>query len=612
MLFESLEVRHLLTGSIDDPPSVAVQDVTVTEGQPSVFNVSLSGPSADLVYVHYRTFGDSAAADHDFDSINGTLTFLPGQVEQTLSVPTRVDSERELTEAFTLELTGPAASTAVAWGYIDDDRSIVRVLSVEDVSVMEGQPASFAVTLSDPPDRPIVVHYQTFARTASPGYDYASASGTLTFWPWQTVQTVSVATYSDLLLEGDEFLAFRATGPQGSQADATATILDDPANVPALSVSDVVVTEGDAAVFTLSLSRPSANTITLDYWCLQGSATATEDFALSTGSVTFYPGSTAQEIRLSTYADLIREAEETFTLELAGGPEFSASALATILDDPTNIPALSVGDVIVTEGGTAVFTVALSGPSANVIQVPYWIEAGSATANHDFAAANGLLTFYPGQTQQTVSVGTYRDLLREPSETFELKLAASPDLLAAATGTILDDPTNIPALSVGDVVVTEGGTAVFIVGLSAASAQRNPGAVLDRGRQRPAGHDFAAAAGQLTFYPGQTQQTVSVGTYRDLLHKPEETFAIRFAASPDLSAVARGVILDDPENIPSLSVGDVAVTEGGTAVFTVGLSGASARMRSRCRTGSRPAVPRPVRTLPPPQDNSRFTRARPS
>src|SRR5437763_16990844 len=76
------------------------------------------------------------------------------------------------------------------------DAALFRSLSINDVSVAEGNggttPATFTVTLSGSTALPVTVSYATADGTGKVGVDYQSATGTLTFNPGETSQTIAV------------------------------------------------------------------------------------------------------------------------------------------------------------------------------------------------------------------------------------------------------------------------------------------------------------------------------------------------------------------------------------------------------------------------------------
>src|SRR5207249_1436110 len=70
--------------------------------------------------------------------------------------------------------------------------------------------------------------------------------------------------------------------------------------LPNLSINDVVVTEGDSgtanAVFTVSLSAVSGQTVTVNFASADGTATAGIDYLGTRAMLTFAPGTTTQTI----------------------------------------------------------------------------------------------------------------------------------------------------------------------------------------------------------------------------------------------------------------------------------------------------------------------------
>ena len=89
------------TGTItdNDPlPSVVINDVSLTEGNSGTtnadFTVTLSAPSGRNVTVNYATANATATQPADYTTTSGTLTFTPGQVTKTVSVPVVGDTHR--------------------------------------------------------------------------------------------------------------------------------------------------------------------------------------------------------------------------------------------------------------------------------------------------------------------------------------------------------------------------------------------------------------------------------------------------------------------------------------------------------------------------------------
>ena len=118
---------------------------------------------------------------------------------------------------------------------------------------------------------------------------------------------------------------------------------------PALSISDVTVTEGDAgttdAVFTVTLSAASDKLITVDYATADDTATAGDDYtAISTTTLSFPAGTTVQTITVQVKGDTLDEDDETFFVNLNNPINATIAdnqGVGTITDDDATVPGAS-------------------------------------------------------------------------------------------------------------------------------------------------------------------------------------------------------------------------------------------------------------------------------
>ena len=264
-----------------------------------------------------------------------------------------------------------------------------------------------------------------------------------------------------------------------------------------------------------------------------------------------------------------------------------------MITDDDAAPALSAGDVTVTEGnaGTvdAVFTVTLGAASGKTVTVDAATSDVSATQPADYAASGSVaLSFSPGQTSKTVSVAVKGDTLDEDDETFHLDLSGAANATIGdgqGLGTITDDDAT-PTLSVGDVTVDPEGdagtkTAMFSVTLSTASGRTVTVAAKTADGSAVQPGDYTSADVALTFTPGQTSKTVDVTVKGDLADELDEAFTLNLSGQANATladATGIGSIIDDDG--PSISIGDTVVDPEGTggprsASFTVTPSGAS-------------------------------------
>jgi hypothetical protein len=201
------------------------------------------------------------------------------------------------------------------------------------------------------------ISFATVDQTAASGADYVPVNTTIDFANGETSKTVNLIIEADALDEPDEIFQVSLFGPTnnaglGTPISAVVTITDDDA-APTISVDDISVVEGDnaefLAAFTVSLSKASGRTITVDYSTADGSATAASNDYLqpSPTTLTFPPEVTSVVAQVQVNGDLIIESDENFFINLSNATESSIAdgqAQCTILNDdaaPTPTPSPS-------------------------------------------------------------------------------------------------------------------------------------------------------------------------------------------------------------------------------------------------------------------------------
>jgi Ca2+-binding RTX toxin-like protein len=244
-----------------------------------------------------------------------------------------------------------------------------------------------------------------------------------------------------------ENIAYKIVDGDGDTA--TANLKIEVLAPPALTVSTpAAVTEGVDAhvVFDVSLSYASTKAITVNLALGGGTASSGADYGstiqwkdtngnwVNGSTVTFAPGQTSVQVRTTILQDNVVEATETFNLTATatnGTSNTSAVGTATILDDGDKA-TVTINDVVVNEGGTATFTVTLTGQIGTPVSFNWATANGTATAGADYAAANGVITFVPGgATTFTISVPVLKDTIFEGDETFTVNLTpTSPTQIA--------------------------------------------------------------------------------------------------------------------------------------------------------------------------------------
>jgi hypothetical protein len=617
----------------DDSPGLAIDDVTVVEGDQdttATLTVSLSGTYTTEVTVNFETVEVPAGTmsgvlpaseGGDFIASADTLTFAVGERTKTISIPIKGDLAHERAEGLYVKLTNPVGAPMV-----DDqatltitDNDPIPTISIANATIAEGDDSStpanmqFAVTLSAPSAEEIKVNFTTGGGTAS-GSDYATTTGTLTFAPGTTTQYAPVAISGDLIDEADETFDVTLSAPVNAtiaKATATGTITDDDLP-PVLTVENIALVEGAAGTttpfpFVLTLSGASSKTVKVTYTTADVTATAGSDYVTVSQTVTFLPGETSKPATVTVNGDATGEGTETFALNLTNPENVTLAAPAatgTIINDDGAAAYFSISNAASQQEGNAgtktySFTITCTGtiPGGGA-SVDYATANVTATAGSDYVAIPTTSAAFnagdcAGQTK-TVDVTVNGDDTFEPNETFVVNLS-NPTNTTAITdsqgvGTIENDDT-LPIISIASVAAAEGDTGTktfaFSVTLSnAASTQVSVNYATGVGATNPAtaGTDYVGTSGTLNFAPGDKTATVNVTVNSDVVFELNETFNVTLSAPSANATLAGGTsvgvgTINNDDTRPTISINDVMLNEGnsGTTVytFTISLSGPS-------------------------------------
>ncbi|QJW83504.1 hypothetical protein HK414_03065 [Ramlibacter terrae] len=344
-------------------PRIAIDDVAVDESAgTAVFTVRLTQASNQTVTVDWATRQSAdapATAGTDYTAGSGTLTFLPGETVKTITIAIAADADTTAIEKFEVLLT--EASNAVIEDGIgigtiaDDDTGGTTAVVISNPLLTEGQDAVFSAVFTRTLTAATAFQLKLTPGSAAAGSDYAgqieySLDGGSTWTVYTAGSNITAATGSngflvrahsmnDTAVELAETFSLGVTRVSGNQFSAVtggvATIMGDDNRAALVSVGDVNVDESaGTAAFTLTLSRPSSDPVTVTWSTAAGSATAGTDYTTSGGTVTFAPGTISQTISVPILNDGDNTALETFFVNLT-------SATGALLGDRQGVATSS-------------------------------------------------------------------------------------------------------------------------------------------------------------------------------------------------------------------------------------------------------------------------------
>ena len=334
----------------DNPPSFSISSASATEGNPLALTVTKSGTSAIPLSVSYGTSDGTAVAPGDYAAASGTLTFQPGDTTKSISISTVNDTIYEGSETFRVYLSGATGgaviSNAAGTGTILDNDA-APAFSISNASVTEGQVASVTITKSGSTGLNSSVSYATADGTAGSG-QYQSASGILTFLPWEASKTIPIRTIDNVQYNNPKLFSMSLSSPTNATVmvpSATITILnDDPAPSFSAMNSDAA-NEGSPVQFSVVLSGNLyyEGPLTINYTTSSGTATSGVDFTPTSGTLTFNAPEIVKSVSVPTIQDSDYEPDETINFTISSpsaGTIITAQAVGTIKNDD---PAPSTG-----------------------------------------------------------------------------------------------------------------------------------------------------------------------------------------------------------------------------------------------------------------------------
>ncbi|WP_396637125.1 Calx-beta domain-containing protein [Maribacter sp. R77961] len=575
-----------VTGLGFDDDSIIVNE---GDGTATVF-VELSGNVQGGFTVDFITNDNTANEGLDYDSNNGTLTFVGIDGERVpITVNITDDILLESTEQLFVNLSNISTSLI---DFLDAQATIDIIdndaagpgdgISVSDFTVDENVgTADFVVTYTGPTVADaFTVDFAVADGSAIDPEDYTVVTaGTNVSFSANTVsgttQVVTINIVDDAILEGTEDLSItlsNISSPLVAMVDAngTGTIIDNNGNGPTegIAVSDFTVNEDVGTVdFIVSYTGNTAqNGFNVNFNVTDGSAIDPDDYTVAnTDTFVTFPDGTAsgdtQLVTINIVDDMIIETLETLDINLAfdavppvGINMLDDAGIGTITDNDGNGPTegIAVSDFTVNEdAGTAEFVISYTGNTVpGAFNVNFNVTDNTAINPDDYTVANTdtFVTFPDGTVSgdtQLVTINIVDDMIIEGVETLDITLAfdAVPPvginmLDDAGIGTITDNNGNGPTegIAVSDFTVNEDvGTVDFIVSYTGNTVQNGFNVnfnVTDGSAIDPDDYTVANTDAFVTFPDGTVSgatQLVTINIVDDMIIETLETLDINLA-----------------------------------------------------------------------------------
>ena len=366
----------------DTSVTLAVSPSVLEDGTTNlVYTFTRTGVTTNALTVNYNV-GGAATFNTDYTQLSaasytatkGTITFAAGATTATLTIDPKADTTVESDETVALTLaTGTGytvgTTTAVSGTITNDDTSVTLAVSP---SVLEDGTTNlvYTFTRTGVTTNALTVNYNVGgAATFNTDYtqlsaaSYTATKGTITFAAGATTATLTIDPKADTTVESDETVALTlATGTgyiAGTTTAVTGTITND--DLPSINLSpNQIVVEGNTSpqsiTYTVTLSNPSTQPITVKYATANGTAISGLDYTDKLGTLTFAPGVTNQSFKIPILNDNLNETDETFTLQLTAPTNAVLGANSTISTTITDTLTASVTTTLPTNAENLTLT----------------------------------------------------------------------------------------------------------------------------------------------------------------------------------------------------------------------------------------------------------------
>ena len=604
----------------DDAHGVTISpsSLTIGEGDDDTYTVVLtSEPTDDVTITITVPSGSDISANSPANTQTLTFTDSTWQVEQTVTVSAGQDNDHlDDTGTITHSVTSTdtdynnfgAGSVEVT---TTDDEDVPVTVSFEQASyeVAEGGTVTVKVTLSEDPERYVIIPIVKTEQDGATSDDYLSLPLIVTFTGGETEQVFSFAAVQDTVDDDGESVKLALDTSQldrvsdGTTVETTVSINDD--DVPSVEVffefDTYSVDEGDDVTVKVKLSADPERQVIIPIMRTHQDGASTLDYSPVPGTLTFESGDTEKTFTFTATQDTVDDDGESVKLGFdsplptgvsEGTPSEGTPNEATVSINDDDVPPVTVSfefdTYSVDEGGTVDYKVKLSADPERFVIIPITVSEDGATSA-DYSAPPPNASFFPGETEVIFTFTATQDTVDDDGESVKLGFDTSLlDRVSEGTTnetTVSINDDDVPSVEVSfesdTYSVTEGSTVTVKVKLSA-DPERQVIITVTASEQGGADtSDYSGVPVDVTFESGETEQTFTFTAEQDTVDDDNESVRLRFDSNlPDqvsegLTNNEATVSIDD-DDVPSIEVSfelaTYSVNEGSTVEVKVKLS----------------------------------------
>ena len=556
---------------VNEPPLISFENLTVLEDEGSAkWAIELSNLYDEAVQIDIQTIDQLAIANLDYEPVNATITFNPGEKSKVIDIKILADDLDEYTESFKISISNPVN------GYIEGSDATILIEDSDEqpsayisspASMLEGEVSAYLITLANPSGKEISFDYALGAYTPPNDYitldDFSNLSGSVVIPAGETSTAINLNALEDLLIEPDEIFTINFSNTENITlefADSLSSINTILINTTYATIAllDIDVDESVGFIrVPVAIDVIPYIDVEVDYQTVPRSAKVNVDYVPTSGTIVFNVGNENQWVDITVIDDGLDEAVEKFDFLLStpiNAILTKNTAVISIFDN--DITSILIADQRFDESQDPTIELTLTQADIVPIQVDYELVGVTAVANEDYMPNSGTFVFEPGEISKSLVIDFIDDQVRENDELVNLVLSNPVNVTtpkSTATITILDNEVT-EVLKVFPSASFEG--EAIKVSLSLPSAQETEASYsyITNAGEASANDDYNEASGTITFAPGETEKTIFIKTIDDDIKESGEFFNLIISNSETGDQVSQIYIRDnDTVNISVLN-----------------------------------------------------------
>ncbi len=577
------------TVSINDDDGVGVivspTALTIGEGSSGNYTVVLnSQPTADVVI----TISETGSSDVSADETTLTFTDSDWDDRQTVTVTAAHDDTDHLDESATI--THAATSTDSAYNGISVGSVEVEVIDDEDVPVTvtferatylvdEGDQVTVEITLSEDPERRVVVPINKTEQDGATSADYSGVPRNVTFESGETEQSFTFTARQDTVDDDDEsvklgFGSLPNAVTEGTNNEATIDINDDDNPFVKVNFGQTAysVDEGSTVTVTVTLSADPERQVEIPITKSdQGGVSSPADYSGVPETLTFVSGDTEETFTFTAAQDMLDDDGESVRLSfgsdlpsrISGGtiPQTTVS----INDDDGAGVTIEPPSLTIDEGFTDTYTVVLTSQPTADVTVTVNVPSGPDIS----VDATTPLTFTDTDWHQeqtvTVTADQDDDHLDDTGTITHTVASTDADYNNFAAGSVkvtTTDDEDVPvtvSFEEAGYTVDEGGTVTVKVTLSEDPERYVVIPLVKTDQDGATSDDYLSLPTAVSFFSGETEHTFSFATVQDTVDDDGESVKLVLDTS-SLDRVSDGTTVETTVSITDDDVPPVDVS----------------------------------------------------